>query len=277
LIRGKPDGQNAPEKGFALLIVLWSLAVLSVLVIHVGVIGRGEAKIAGNLRVGTQREALVDGAVFEAAFRVLDHSGGRWGADGTLRTLKLDGVLIAIRIQDLSNAVNLNTATPALLRTLLLAIGADERHAAQLAGAIAVWRGEERSVAARSAVREEYAAAGLEYAPSEAPFKDVEELGMIIGMTPDILARLKPHVTVWSSYGPSRTSADPVVRQAVAQVMREGADLPDDQSYDGSVTIAVTATAMSAAGDGFTRYAVLRFDLNDREHPCRILAWDSRA
>ena len=113
------------------------------------------------------------------------------------------------------------------------------------------------------------------HARPQMPFHDVNELAFVTGMTADILALLKPHVTVWSTYGPGPMSADPVVRAAVADVRSEGGELPNDQNYDRGATVAITATATSADGGRFTRYAVLRFDPNDIERPCRILAWDS--
>jgi general secretion pathway protein K len=255
--------------------VLWSLALLSLFVIEVEVTGRGEAKIAANLRASAEREALADAAIFEVAFHLQDSSGSYWDADGAPRILKIGNAQIAVRTEDLSNAVNLNTATPALLRALLVGIGVDEYRARQLTGAIESWPEESDSVAASAMMRGQPRVLYVGHTRPQMPFHDVSELAFVTGMTADILALLKPHVTVWSAYGPGPMSTDPVVRAAVADVRSEGGELPNDQNYDGAAIVAITATAISADGGRFTRYSVLRFDPNDLERPCRILAWDS--
>ena len=77
---------NERERGFALLIVLWTLSLLALGIAHVATTGRREAEIALNLSASAERQAVVDGAVFEAAFRVLDHGGRHWEADGVHRS-----------------------------------------------------------------------------------------------------------------------------------------------------------------------------------------------
>lgn len=261
---------NLRERGFALLIVLWTLALLALLVTHVALTGRQEAAIASNLRVGAQGQARVDGAVFEAAFRVLDFGSRHWEADGLRHETDVAGGRIAVVIDDPANAVNLNTATAALLRALLREVGANDANARALADAIVGWREAGNGPAASAAKRQQYTAAGLGYVPPEAPFRSVDELRLVIGMTPDLLARLKPHATIWSSYGPVQTSTDPVVRDAMERVRKEGGDLPGDDNYIGSRVLVITATNEAAP---ITRYAVLRLDTNNRNRPCIILAW----
>ena len=114
--------------------------------------------------------------------------------------------------------MNLNTATPALLRALLLGVGANHVQATALARAIVDWRETGNGPAVAAAKRRRLLAAGLATTPPEAPFRSVEELGLVLGIIPDLLAKLEPHLTVWSSYGPVPTSTDPVVRNAMERV-----------------------------------------------------------
>lgn len=262
---------NERERGFALLIVLWTLSLLALLIAHVATTGRREAEIALNLRASAERQAVVDGAVFEAAFCVLDHGDRHWEADGVRREITVGGGRVFTVVDDPANFVNLNTATPALLRALLLGVGANDVQATALARAIVDWRETGNGPAVAAAKRQRYLAAGLGYTPPEAPFRSVEELGLVLGMTPDLLARLEPHLTVWSSYGPVPTSTDPVVRNAMERVRQEGGDLPDDENYEESRVLVITA--VSGEGVPRARRAALRFDLNERNQPCSILAW----
>ena len=91
---------NERERGFALLIVLWTLSLLALLIAHVATTGRREAEIALNLRASAERQAVVDGAVFEAAFRVLDHGGRHWEADGVRREITVGGGRVFTVVDD---------------------------------------------------------------------------------------------------------------------------------------------------------------------------------
>jgi general secretion pathway protein K len=270
----RPSSGRRRERGFALLIVLWTLILLSLLVAHIAATGRGETQIAFNIRQGVQRQTCVDGAVFEAAFHVFDQSSLHWEPDNGPRELHICGKRIGVAIEDTANVVNLNTTTPSLMRALLLAAGVNDARASMLADAIVGWR--EKSFGAATALkRQQYAASRLGYVPPEAPFRSVDELGLVVGMSPDLLMLLKPHLTVWSGYGPVPTTPDPLIRGAMARVRDEGGDLPDDESDDGSRVIAITATEVRN-GPGRVRYAVLRLDPTDRDRPCSVLAWEDR-
>ncbi|MBV9655462.1 MAG: general secretion pathway protein GspK [Acetobacteraceae bacterium] len=259
------------ERGFALLIVLWTLVLLSLLVTHVAATGRREAEIAGNLRANAGREAAVDGAVFESAFRALGGGGAAWAADGVKREITVGGHRVIVAVSDPANLVNLNTATGPLLRALLVAVGANEAEAGTLAAAIIDWRERGRGPAATAAKRQRYLAAGLNYAPPEAPFRSVGELRLVVGVSPALLARLAPHVTVWSTFGPVVTTPDPLVRAALERLRDEGGDLPDQDNDEESRVLVISAG--SADGTARQRLAALRFDLGDRNRPCAILAW----
>ncbi|MDR3535940.1 MAG: hypothetical protein P4L71_05530, partial [Acetobacteraceae bacterium] len=62
---------TAREAGFALLLVLWSLVLLSLILTQLLSAGRSEAQLAGNLRNAAMAEAIADGAVREAVFHLL--------------------------------------------------------------------------------------------------------------------------------------------------------------------------------------------------------------
>lgn len=261
------------ERGFALLIVLWTLALLSFLVTLFAAAARTEARIAVNLRSAMGPEWNANGAVYTAAFHLLDRSDKHWDVDGTVHELAVPGGRVAVRITDEANKINLDTASVDLLRALLLGVGADATTASEVAGAIVDWR-EAGGPGSSAAKAEPYRAAGRDYAPPEKPFRSIEELAQVLGMTPDLLARLRPHLTLYSSYGPARTTTDPVALDAIMLLRKQGGILPFERDVSGEQVVQVIATASGDDGVSFTRRAILRIDPSAKDRPCAILVWD---
>lgn len=261
-------GRNG-ERGFALLIVLWAVALLALIGTRLTAGGRTEAQLASNLRAAAVAEAAADGAVHEAAFHLLDAPDRRWPADDQPRALRVGAVPVVVRVRDEAGRINPNTAPPELLDALLRAVGADSRAAARLAAAIADWRFPGVQKHPNGAKAPEYRAAGLDYGPPGAPFRSIDELGAVLGMTPELLARLRPHLTVAAEGEPDPARADPVVLAALRAL--GGGQLPDGDEDPGAAR-AVTVTATAApAGARFTRRATLRLD----QGQWRILTWDT--
>jgi general secretion pathway protein K len=261
------------ERGFALLIVLWTLALLSFLVTLFAAAARTEARIAFNLRSAMVPEWNADGAIYTAAFRLLDRSDKHWDADGTVHELAVPGGRVVVRVTDEANKINLNTASVDLLRALLLGVGADAATASGVAGAIVDWR--EASVANSPAAKaSQYRAAGLDYAPPETPFRSIDELAQVLGMTRDLLTKLRPHLTIYSSYGPARTTNDPVALGAIMLLRKQGGVLPFERDVSGEQVVQVVVTAADRDGAAFTRRAVLRLDPGANDRPVAILAWE---
>jgi len=267
-----PANANSRERGFALLIVLWTLALLAFLVTLFAAAARTEARIAFNLRSAMGPEWNADGAVYTAAFHLLDRSDKHWDVGGPMHELAVPGGRVAIRITDEANKINLDTASVDLLRASLLGVGADPTTASELAAAIVDWR-EATGPAASLAKAQQYRAAGLDYAPPEKPFRSVEELALVLGMTPELLAKMRPHLTIYSTYGPGRATNDPVVLDAIMLLRKQGGILPFENDASGEQVVQVVTTASTADGASFTRRAILRIDPSAKDRPCAILAW----
>jgi general secretion pathway protein K len=272
------------ERGFALLIVLWTLSLLAFLVSQMAAAARTEALIAFNLRRDIVREANVDGAIYAAAFHLLDRSDTHWAADGTVHELAVPGGTVAVLVTDEANKINLNTASADLLRAALLGVGADPETATDLAGAIVDWREADGPTPSAEKVAL-YRAAGLEYAPPETPFRSLDELALVLGMTPDLLTRLRPHLTIHSTYGPGRASTDPVALGAVMLLWKQGGILPFERDASGEQVVRIIATASGGQGGSqggsqsapFTRRAILLLDPGAKDRPYAILEWERGA
>ena len=73
------------ERGFALLIVLWSLVLITLLTIQILASGRSALALAGNIRAAAAARAAADGAISEAVYHVLAYGPDHWAVDGAPR------------------------------------------------------------------------------------------------------------------------------------------------------------------------------------------------
>lgn len=269
--------RRGEERGFALLIVFWSLVLLALLATQLTAAGRTEAEIAANLRGGAIAEAAADGAVHEALARLLDPSTRQLLADGVVRRTAVPHGIVDVRVQDEGGKINPNTASPALLAALLRALRADPGTASSIAAAMAAWRMPSLGGPGFAPVAAQYRAAGHDYAPPGAPFQSLDEIGLVLGMTPELLARLTPHLSLYTEDSPVPSKADPVVLQA----LRESTDsLPEAGGAAGAdavLAMSITASAHMAGGANFTRYALVRMAPTTRGRPFQILVWEPAA
>jgi general secretion pathway protein K len=145
-----------------------------------------------------------------------------------------------------------------LLEGLLRATGSDPEVARRLAYAISEWVGSVPVARPRNEVLADYRGAGLDYGPPDAALETLDELGRVLGMTPDILRAIRPHLTLFGPSQPSGASADPIVAAAFAQAAHAvlvslAAEPPPDV-----LTTRITATAFGLGNARATRKAVVR-------------------
>lgn len=254
------------QRGFALLIVLFSLGLLALIGTHITLAGRTEAQIARNLREAAAAEAAADGAIHEAVFRLRDGSPRRWVTDGLPRELAQPGVAITVWPGTPSGLLNPNSAPPALVAALLRQLGARPEAAAAIAAAMFDWR-TPGPAAAKAAP---YIAAGSRYAPTGKPFADIDELAAVLGMTPELLSALRPYVSV-HNYGPiDPLRAPPALARALAE-----AGVGQPALADNGPVALLRAEAVLPSGTSFVRRATVLLLPGPHGEPFRILAWDS--
>jgi len=269
-------GGAAPQRGFALLIVLWSLALIALLVTQFVASGRQDAQSARNMMQAAVAEAAADGAVQLAIFHLLDASAEHWDADAIPHTFRLGGTSITVRIESEDDRVNPNIASAQLLQALLAQLGTDPATAATLADSIVRWRRSGGTPAWLRAETARYRAAGREYAPSGLPFRRVSDLGAVLGMSPALLTRVTPHLTVYSDADPTTATHDKVVASALSALSATSGPLNLGDGGGGSgeavgTTVSVIADVRGPGGTRCVAHAVVRTDPAVRTRGYRIL------
>lgn len=248
------------SRGFALLITLWSLVPLSMLFLVIAGSARSNGQVAANLRDDAVLRAAAIGGIETAMVALIADRN----ADPPSRIVIGNAVVTTVS-ESLAGFINPNIAPATLLRALLARVGVAPAEAERLAVAIVEWRtpGQQRSGGGGKMAA--YRAAGLDYGPPGAPFESLTELGDVLGMTPAILARLRPALSLFTDAPPNPALAPPLVRSALSETGSIGRGAADR----GAVFL-IQATASNGRATSL-RHAVIR--LGPGVRPWRILAW----
>ncbi len=216
--RSRIHAQAFPRaRGVAFILVLWVIAMLSILLGSFSLIARTESLQSRHLFDTTQAryaaEAGLNLAVFE--LRKTDPLE-RWVADGRPYTLGYGDAEIEIRITDDSGKIDLNsicnmpasgTAIPnagapaagmGLLINLFASHGVPLDKAQALGAAVSDWCDPGDETQPNGAEINEYKAAGLSYGPTNTPFNTVSELQQVLGMNYAIFEKVEPSLTIYS-------------------------------------------------------------------------------
>jgi len=260
-------------RGFALVIVLWTLVLLSFVMTHMVTAGRTEARIAANFVANADAETQADGAVVETVFRMIDTSDAHWEAGEGSYVLNMRKAKATITIASEGGKVNPNTASQQLLAALLSACGAQPSQAAMISAAMLDWRqSDDNDAKAADRKIAQYRAAHLDYAPPGAPFESLDEIQRVIGMTPELFRRLKPNLSIYQTADPDIATAEP----AVAKALRTLALPPQPPNADVTQIVSIVARVTTERGGRFTRHAMVRVDPPESQ-TYGILAWDTDA
>jgi general secretion pathway protein K len=269
------QGTHARQRGFALLIVLWSVALLALIGTRITAAGHAETRLATNLRAQAVAEAAADGAVYEALYHFLDGSAKHWPADGLPRRIRLPQAVADVTIVDEARKLSLNTSFPAVLRGLLHALGVERHLSAVLADQIQDWRTPSQGPSPLGAKGPQYLAAGRAWGPPDRPFRSIDELGLVLGMTPEVLARVRPYVSPWVQSSPAAIGSDPVIHAALTEAAADGVP---PQAFDEPATLTITAVAVGTNGGRFARRMVIRMNGDFASDPAQgtfaVLDWD---
>jgi general secretion pathway protein K len=231
--------------------------------------GRTDVQLAGNLRRAAAAEAAADGGVNAAIFHVSDAPARAWQPDDQPHQMQIGSFAVTIHLTDENGKLNPNYAPAQLMAALISAVGVDPGRAATLAQAISDWHAAQNP----EQLVQQYRTAGMAVAPTGQPFRSVEELGLVMGMTPDVLARLRPYVSVYAP-GPLAVSHSPPLLQAVVQSLQGS-----QPSTPAARPTAVSIVADARRGDGsrYIRHAIVHLGTDAVGRPFRVLQWEALA
>ncbi|MEJ2697491.1 MAG: type II secretion system protein GspK [Candidatus Sulfobium sp.] len=190
-----------PEKGIALLLVLWVLTILTVIVLSFSYMARTETLSALSFRQGLQEkflaEAGIERGITEIFYRRTNLNNPApqqgmevWKTDGTPYTAEMSKGKYTVSITDESGKVDINQIKDVnsdILRNLLVNLGVKKEDSDVIVDSILDWKDPDDLIHASGAESEYYESLPRPYTAKNADFDTLEELLLVKGMTPGIL------------------------------------------------------------------------------------------
>jgi general secretion pathway protein K len=180
----------------AVLLVVGLLAAIASSLLAVSRPALGLARLGGD---EVAAEALLQGGLATAGFLLFGAQRDPSKMDELV--VRLHTGEVRISAADEGARVDLNAADSALLSGLFTAVGGKSLSGQAFGNRVVDWRDEDGDVGEDGAESSEYADAELAYGPSNRAFHTVDELRLLLGLSPDDFERLKPFVTVFSGIG----------------------------------------------------------------------------
>lgn len=270
------------QKGIALIAVLWIVAFLATIASTVAHQSRTSLQMTKNRIEQFKLDQAAESAVLISIARKINSPSQQ-----IMRSVnnEFDRVAVQVSVFDESGKVDLNTVPVEVLRSLMVEIGLDDKASLRAANAILDWRDEDNVVRASGAEDQDYIAAGYQHESKDADFERIEELQLVLGMTPELYKALLPHVTVHTyDYGVNLSVASELVRRAVensstfATNNLQADDLGDEDleeftSLTEGYIYTFQVNAQNQSGLKQNVSAVIRIDRGNIYEPFTVLSW----
>ncbi|MEP6493507.1 MAG: hypothetical protein ABJF01_12560 [bacterium] len=219
------------RRGVALLAALWLVVAIAAVALQFSIESH-ERRTIGILASerGIQRGAAMGAlaltqAKLEQALRVAPtgdnpaiarlRASDPWAdVDSTYTgTVLVDSMEVQVEAHDLGEKLNINRLNENQIQTFFSFLLDDYQAATRLSQAILDWRDADSIPRPSGAERDAYIKAEMLALPTNAPFREVEELQDVMGMTPEIYAKALPYLTTHGTASVNLNSAPvPVLR-----------------------------------------------------------------
>jgi general secretion pathway protein K len=224
------------QEGFVIIAVLWILAALAALAAIFSFYLANSARALGATDITIERRALVSASLELTAYRLQSADEKDRPVQGSFR-FRMDNAEAFVSFASEAARIDLNKAPKEILSNLFEVLGAEQKAAGDIADRIVGWR---TKATPNGADDEEtlYLASGLAYSPRKGPFAHVNELSLVLGISPGLVERVLPFVTVYSKSAdvdvllaaPEVVAAMPgMTPQALNDFLKQRASLPRDE------------------------------------------------
>ncbi len=213
------------QRGLVLVIVLWIIILLTVIATGFAYSMRTEANLARNAVDQARARYLAEAGITRAILVMLHPDPARrWPSDGSVQRFSMAQGNVRVSVRDESGFIDLNGASPQLLDGLFRVAGVEESSRASLVDAVLDWRDRDGLRRLHGAEDKEYYQFGRDYGAKDAGFEAVEELQLVLGVSPVLYRQLEPWITVHSGGGVNRAAAPRAVLLALPGASPEAVD-----------------------------------------------------
>ena len=187
------------NQGFALILVLWMVALLTIMAASFAQNMRRETLLISNIRDNAQAQAYAEAGTVVAQLMVTNKDETlRWRTDGSLYQLTYADARIRVKIFAETGKIDINKADESTLLSVFEREVIDPDQLTGLVNAILDWRDKDEDVRIDGAEKEQYQDQGLDYQPRNKPFQTLEELQLVLGFNTQLYNSVETLLTVYS-------------------------------------------------------------------------------
>jgi len=187
-----------PQKGIALLLVLWCLTILTVIVFSFSYMTRTEAYATLSFRQTIEKKFLAEAGIERGIAELFYLNANKnlttvlpgkevWRTDGRPYKILADDGYYTIGITNEAGKVDINTTPELILRNLLINLGVDPDHTDIIVDSVMDWKDPDNLRRLHGAEDDYYMSLPNPYKAKNADFETLEELLLVKGITPEIL------------------------------------------------------------------------------------------
>jgi len=200
-----------PRRGVALMAALWLVVAIAAVAVQFSIEAHERRRIGilaserGIQRAAAMGAMAVIESRLEYALRVAPtgnnisqlRAADPWlDADSMYSgPVMVDSMQVDVEVHDLGEKLNINIANETELQTFFSFLLTDYSKATELAQCIMDWRDADSIPRPSGAERDQYIKAERLALPTNGPFRDVEQLQDVMGMTSEIYAKAAPYLT----------------------------------------------------------------------------------
>ena len=217
----RAHSRHRARRGFAMMTALWLVVAIAAVAVQfsydaherytlgIAAAERGIARAAANGALAAAQaklELALRNAALNGSTRL--RSSDPWLGADTLYSgvIDIDSVSVNIEAKTGGTQLNVNTMSEDQLRAFFSFLLNDASTADELAQSIMDWRDTDDQARTRGGERDQYLKDHKLVLPANAPFREVDDMLDVNGMTPEILAKARPYLRTYGG-GPLNLNA----------------------------------------------------------------------
>lgn len=196
----KRSGNEQAQRGMALVVVLWTMASLTLLVSAFNAVVRSNVSVISSELGRTKARLALESALEVVVSRLLAPGNeSRSGYSNEEQLIRLSGFELSASVRGTNSLVSLNNANNETLLALLTKFTSSNLEAETLRDRILDWRDADHKKSRWGAEDAQYAAAGEGFGAGDTSFVHPTQLQDVLGVSPETYRAVLPYLTVFGS------------------------------------------------------------------------------
>jgi len=209
------------DEGTALVAALWLSLILALLgIAAISLVKSSTLETKVQIRLD-KAWVSAEGGIAIAAYHIAD-TRNPWRPREESYAAKIGHEDLTMYVHSPQAKIDLNGAQSVLLSSLFRELGYEPELADRLGDRIADWRDADDLIRLNGAEARAYLEAGRKQGPNNAPFKNVSELGRVLGIDGNMVTCAAPFLTIYAPSG----RIDPYLARGVVRRAAGLGDIP---------------------------------------------------